>query len=210
MEVRRVLMFLLERLPKEQSPTASTEPLGYVPRTVKQIEDQLRLTLNQIWLPSEALYSGTRITKTGVVVNSLGSSCPVETVKLIVANEEIASVPFVTQQCLPDQLLPSLLFQTDFAVNANWKQMIAELPVVTTGSISKGVLDSFTSISEDAEIRKKSENSESGLANSVEELLTKFKSKKATLTSLQEDVKELEEKLHKVSDSLWTNRCFKC
>lgn len=199
MEVRRVLMFLLERLPKEQSPTASTEPLGYVPRTVKQIEDQLRLALNQIWLPSEALYNGTRITKKGVVVNSFGSSCPVETVKLIVANEEYANVPFVSQQCLPDQLLPALLFQTDFPVNANWKQMIAELPVVTTGSNSKGVLDNFTSILEDTEIKKEAENSEPGLVNNVEELLTKFKRKKDTLTSLQEDVKELEEKLHKVS-----------
>lgn len=196
MEVRRVLMFLLERLPKEQSPTASTEPLGYVPRTVKQIEDQLRLALNQIWLPSEALYNGTRITKKGVVVNSLGSSCPVETVKLIVANEESASVPFVAQQCHPDQLLPSLLFQTDFSINANWMQMIAELPVDTTGSISKGVLDNFVSISEDIE------NSEPGLANNIEELLTKFKTKKGTLISIQDDVKELEEKLHKVSFSL--------
>lgn len=37
-EIRRVLMFLIERLPRDTSKDVSTEAVGYVPQLIKEIE----------------------------------------------------------------------------------------------------------------------------------------------------------------------------
>lgn len=79
-------MFLLERLPKEVNTAASAEPMGYVPKVVKQIEATLRHSLTKMWLPSEALHFGARPTEQGFIVNSFGNSAPLHGLKLIVAD----------------------------------------------------------------------------------------------------------------------------
>ncbi|VEN43255.1 unnamed protein product [Callosobruchus maculatus] len=60
-EIRRVFMFLIERLPREANKTvAPIEQTGYVPRLVKSIEENLRESLTQFWVPSFFLKNGIR------------------------------------------------------------------------------------------------------------------------------------------------------
>ncbi|CAH1959135.1 unnamed protein product [Acanthoscelides obtectus] len=82
-EIRRVLMFLIERLPREESKTvAPIEQTGYVPRLVKYIEENLKESLNQLWVPSFFLKNGIRTCGDGEIVNSFGNCRPLETICL--------------------------------------------------------------------------------------------------------------------------------
>lgn len=81
-EIRRVLMFLIERLPRESSRTVPIEQTGYVPRIVKAIEENLRESLKQMWIPSCFLHKGIREYDKSYLVHSLGNSGPLETVQL--------------------------------------------------------------------------------------------------------------------------------
>ncbi|VEN41451.1 unnamed protein product [Callosobruchus maculatus] len=121
-EIRRVFMFLIERLPREANKTvAPIEQTGYVPRLVKSIEENLRESLTQFWVPSFFLKNGIRTCGDVEMVNSLGNSRPLETVTLDIPDPDIENddlkqywihtVPPVTQQCSVKQLIPSLLFK---------------------------------------------------------------------------------------------------
>lgn len=88
-EVRRVLMFLIERLPREASKTIPIEQTGYVPRIVKGIDEKVRESLKQMWIPSSLLSKGVRECNGGFLVHSLGNSCPVETVNLAVPDSSV-------------------------------------------------------------------------------------------------------------------------
>ncbi|CAG9762881.1 unnamed protein product [Ceutorhynchus assimilis] len=108
-DVRRVLMFLLEHLPKESS-TLIEEPIGYVPKIIKQIENSLKEDLGRFWLPSEVCDRG------------FGHCSPIDCVDLIVPSsvEEAALIPPVNLQCSTSQLLPSLLFE---GAKVDWKDV---------------------------------------------------------------------------------------
>ncbi|KAJ8966464.1 hypothetical protein NQ317_011451 [Molorchus minor] len=112
-EVRRVLMFLIERLPREAHKTIPIEQTGYVPRIVKNIENGIKESLRQIY--------GIRELDNGYLVNSLGNSCPLRSRRLDIPDTKnnaeelkqywIHNVPDVTRQCSTRELIPSLLFQ---------------------------------------------------------------------------------------------------
>ncbi|XP_065158539.1 coiled-coil domain-containing protein 22 homolog [Atheta coriaria] len=122
-EIRRILMFLIERLPRENSKVAVTETIGYVPMLVKEIEDKVRLALCQTWIPPGLLQSGARIVNGLVLQQSFSNSIPltckhIEIPQTKNATEELKDywvhcLPAVTQQCSKAQLIPSLLYNGD-------------------------------------------------------------------------------------------------
>lgn len=81
-ELRRVLMFLIEHLPKETHKAMTNEDIGYVPRLVKMIEKHLQLSLDKPWVPVTILKHGTRTYDDTPLKQSFGSSVPLQTVHL--------------------------------------------------------------------------------------------------------------------------------
>ncbi|KAJ8946713.1 hypothetical protein NQ318_006971 [Aromia moschata] len=120
-EVRRVLMFLIERLPRESIKNIPAEEMGYVPKIIKIIEDKIKDTVRQVWIPSSLLKYGIREYDGGYLVNSLGNSCPLLNENLdmpksrnkdeVLKQYWIHNLPDVTRQCSPRKLIPSLLFK---------------------------------------------------------------------------------------------------
>ncbi|XP_066257152.1 coiled-coil domain-containing protein 22 homolog [Euwallacea similis] len=200
-EVRRVLMFLLERLPKEPGPVALIEPMGYVPRIVEQIEKSLKLSLGQMWLPVEVLDKGLRINNQGMFVNSFGYNSTIDWIKLLVPHENNSSsefeayIPWITQQCSSKQLIPSLLFQSSSAEfpssdDEKLKQFISYL----SNTVSSETLDE---IAENPDKTTDVSMSNDGSNNQIkiENLLAIVKQKKENLLCLQRDVSGEEERL---------------
>lgn len=87
-EIRRVLMFLIERLPRESNKTVPIEQTGYVPRIVKILEENLRESLKEMWIPSCLLHKGIRECDKGYIVHSLGCSSLLETAHLDIPNSK--------------------------------------------------------------------------------------------------------------------------
>lgn len=85
-EIRRVLMFLIERLPRETSKTGDVEQTGYVPTLVKNIEKNVKRALQELWVPSCILRNGCRPYEGGNLVHSFGDSRPLQTKKLHIPN----------------------------------------------------------------------------------------------------------------------------
>uniref|UniRef100_A0AAR5Q7B7 Coiled-coil domain-containing protein 22 homolog n=2 Tax=Dendroctonus ponderosae TaxID=77166 RepID=A0AAR5Q7B7_DENPD len=199
-------MFLLERLPKEANAAASAEPIGYVPKVVKQIEDTLRHSLTKMWIPSEALHFGARPIEHGFLVNSFGNSVPLHGINLIVADEttdpETASfIPNVIEQCsTPRQLLPSLLFPPiDYSGMQNWQQSAVSEPLARDLSrelLNSAAIEKLDSPSAAGD-RKEYINRNSP-QHKAEPLLNTLKEEKESLDEMQKAVKECEENLLKL------------
>lgn len=86
-EIRRVLMFLIERLPRDEAhKSLQLEQTGYAPRLLRKIDDTLRSHEKQLWLPASLLQSGVRECNEGYLVHSLGNSVPLTTTNLIIPN----------------------------------------------------------------------------------------------------------------------------
>lgn len=121
-EIRRVLMFLIERLPRDANKTIQIEQTGYVPKLVKKIEENLKTSLKQMWLPSSLFPNGVRECDSQSLVNSFGNCAPLKSVNLNIpdtsknTNENLKEywihhVADVTKQCPTKSLIPSLLFR---------------------------------------------------------------------------------------------------
>ncbi|CAH0560840.1 unnamed protein product [Brassicogethes aeneus] len=120
-EIRRVLMFLIERLPRDTNKATQIEQTGYVPKLVKRIEDSLRLSFKQTWLPSSLFNNGVRHCEDDVIVQTLGNCAPLKAVNLQIPDTQnnldevlkeywIRDVNDVTRQCDREKLIPSLLY----------------------------------------------------------------------------------------------------
>ncbi|KAB0799648.1 hypothetical protein PPYR_07528 [Photinus pyralis] len=120
-EVRRVLMFLVERLPRETHKTV-TDELGYVPRLVKKIEETIRLNLEKPWVPCDLLRQGVRDCGSVDLKLDFGHSPRLLSERIQVPNLQdeavtealkhywIHHLPDVSRQCAPHNLIPSLLY----------------------------------------------------------------------------------------------------
>lgn len=212
-EVRRVLMFLIERLPKESSPVASIEPIGYVPRVVKQIEDSLKESISRMWLPSEVLNFGTRDICNGIIVNSFGNSCPLDGVRLVSPSENIKPdeqlyIPNISEQCSSRQLIPSLLFQDiEFSVAQDWKQKMSRTSLqekISTDIFNITGGKSVEKVSQDVGELNSGATKDDGSKyaeikdNKVDSLLEQVNEKRNAYISLQDDINAYEEKLAKM------------
>ncbi|XP_066154513.1 coiled-coil domain-containing protein 22-like [Euwallacea fornicatus] len=202
-EIRRVLMFLLERLPKEPSSVALIKPMGYVSRIVEQIEDSLKLSLRQMWLPAEILHKGLRLNNHGVFVNSFGYSSPIDCIKLLVPHKNNSSsefepyIPWITQQCSSEQLIPSLLFQSSSAEFSPSDEKLRQLISHSSNTVSSEILDE---IAENSDKMTNVSVSNDGSNNQIkiQDLWAIAKQKKEDLLSLQKDVSGEEERLFKL------------
>lgn len=88
-EIRRVLMFLIERLPRETQKTAENDEIGYVPRLVKEIERRVKMALEKRWVPTNLLYHGARDCGDAYLWQSFGNSCPLMTESLSIPETQI-------------------------------------------------------------------------------------------------------------------------
>ncbi|XP_018336686.1 coiled-coil domain-containing protein 22 homolog [Agrilus planipennis] len=120
-ELRRVLMFLIERIPRDNKVTNKEKEEGYVTKLVRQIEKKIQESLHKPWVPSELLKFGVDDTEKLILRQNYGEcfSFHTEVVKLpktleqhseILKNYWIHSLPNVTEQCSFYKLVPSLLF----------------------------------------------------------------------------------------------------
>lgn len=132
-EIRRVLMFLIERLPRDSvKSTGGAEVVGFVPRLIKDIEESVRISLQKPWIPTTVLKDGVRDCGGKFIRQSFGNALPLQTVELEVpktleffgGSEElkrqywVRHLPTVTQQCPPNKLIPSLLFKdNEFSIH---------------------------------------------------------------------------------------------
>lgn len=75
-EIRRVLMFLIERLPRDTSKDVTTEHVGYVSQLTKEIEKRIKIGLQKPWVPSDVLFYGSRDCGDFYLAQSFGNSGP--------------------------------------------------------------------------------------------------------------------------------------
>ncbi|CAH1106385.1 unnamed protein product [Psylliodes chrysocephalus] len=207
-EVRRVLIFLIERLPRETIKTVSVEQIGYVSRIVKTLEDNIKESLSKTWVPSCFLRQGVRETSQGYIVNSLGDSCSLRTEKLDIPdsrtqNEElkyywIHNVPDVTKQCSHRKLIPSLLYKdSEFPEDFDLKNVIRKSEIVSLNTIETDLNIPISSsekiektsvdiINIDKDIETRAEQSK------IDKLSEELENKKSQYILLQDKVKTKE------------------
>lgn len=77
LEIRRILMFLIERLPKESLKTNELET-SYTRSLIKKINENIQLHLKNLWIPSNLLNNGIRkYEEKQYSIHSFGSSIPI-------------------------------------------------------------------------------------------------------------------------------------
>ncbi|XP_060530609.1 coiled-coil domain-containing protein 22 homolog isoform X2 [Cylas formicarius] len=211
-EIRRVLMFLIERLPKESTQVTQIEPTGYVPKTIKQIEASLRESLIKHWLPTEAINLGIRPCVNGYVVSSFGHSCPLKAVDINIPNtvrdREVLEqysryIGNVTQQCKDREFVQSILFMEEefqYTVKQHLSQIqprdfkevskVGEdliLPDIVP-PISNSIQDNFEKYNESPDSNNK-------------EFPNQIKQEQELYVVLQKSVKDCEKSLRKIKES---------
>lgn len=207
-EIRRIFMFLIEKLPRESSKTIHVEQTGFIPTLVKEIELKVKNSLQQFWVPSTVLHNGYRKNDTGYSFNSLGNSRPLYTKRLKVPSSSldnnealkqywIRNVPAVTKQCSLKQLLPSLLFEDSLMcsqdpnlrkclkISLNKEEMPSQL-LINSPELVQATTKSETEVTEsETEIK-------------IQSLLEELKLRKEKCLELEEAVKTCEKQLEQV------------
>ncbi|KAJ8919437.1 hypothetical protein NQ315_016535 [Exocentrus adspersus] len=207
-EVRRVLMFLIERLSRETIKTAPVEQTGYVPRLVKKIEENVKKSLTQTWIPSSLIHYGVRECDGGYTVSSFGNCCPLYTVPLAIPDSKsddevlkeywIHTIPDVTKQCPGRTLIPSLLFKdTEFTEKLNLLDAIKKQSEVV--SVSGIPNDIEINILPQDRHKELTEQSVQKLPDSkIDDLVTEVETIKTQFLSLQEAIKNNELQLSQI------------
>lgn len=76
-DIRNILIFLIERLPKDPPKTTAAIQTGYAPNLLKEIDDNLQLYLKHLWIPPSLLHNGIREFNTpSFSIHSFGNSIP--------------------------------------------------------------------------------------------------------------------------------------
>ncbi|EFA01483.2 Coiled-coil domain-containing protein 22 homolog-like Protein [Tribolium castaneum] len=205
-EIRRIFMFLIEKLPRESSKTTHVEQTGYIPTLVKDIEHTVKKSLQQFWVPSSVLRNGCRKSDNIYIFNSLGNSRPLCTKKLKVPSSSkvynnetlkqywVHNVPAVTKQCSSKELLPSLLFEDSFIssedISLRKCLKIASRP--TDLLLQSSELVQATTKAESVKI---TEMTESETENKLKSLLEELNLRKNKCLELEDAVKSCETQL---------------
>ncbi|CAG9856761.1 unnamed protein product [Phyllotreta striolata] len=205
-EVRRTLMFLIERLPREPIKTNTVEQLGYVPRIVKSLEENIKDSLSKTWVPSCVLKQGVRKTSNGYIVNSLGGSCSLRTRQIEIPNSQVQNedlkdywiyvVPDVTKQCPASKLIPSLLYNDNrFPQNFNLKHVIKKADVLSLQTIESDI-----NITRPIEVNKDNNHNANvdeieTEENKITKLTAELEEKKQKYIVMQEKIKTQEDLL---------------
>ncbi|XP_045480720.1 coiled-coil domain-containing protein 22 homolog [Harmonia axyridis] len=118
-EIRRLFIFLIEKLPKETGNSTQIEEVGYIPKLLIDIKKKLKPS--SIWIPPSLCNRGICSNENSLEIRSYGNSYPLEIKKITLPSSEHTSegfrdyhvniLPTVTKQCSTQQLIPSLLFE---------------------------------------------------------------------------------------------------
>lgn len=79
-EIRRLFIFLIEKLPKDNGSTIQSEEVGYTLKLLSDIKKKLKPS--SVWVPSSLHNKGTISNETDVNVRSYGHSCQLSLKKL--------------------------------------------------------------------------------------------------------------------------------
>ncbi|CAH1159319.1 unnamed protein product [Phaedon cochleariae] len=216
-EVRKVLMFLIERIPRETHKSIPIEQTGYVPRLVRTIEENIKNSMRQMWIPSCYIRRGIREIDGGYIVNSMSSSCPLQSINLVIPDSKcqnevlkqywVHTVPDVTEQCSSRNLVPSLLFNDlEFPQNSSLlkllnkqsqTQVIDNIDTEMMISLSPKIMDNSNQEVNNKETDGVVENKT--MENKIEKLSVALEENKAEYLALQEDIKNDELQLSQTS-----------
>lgn len=210
-EVRRVLMYLIERLPRESSKTVCTEELGYVPTLVKKIESKMRDFLQTQWFPSEYLHHGAHLSsEASFFIQSTGCSAPLHTKTLHIPQIDVNSsdayrdycvrtLPDITRQCSDSfryNLLSSLLF-TDTSNTAdffNFNTKSFEFNEINKEDEVKNLIHMNSDV-----IKSVKDDALSEVEIKIKSALIEFEKGRDELTTLQSEVSQLCADVEKIS-----------
>lgn len=213
-EIRRVLMFLIERLPKEGGKIVSGEDVGYVPDLIREIRSKLSLGLEKPWIPAALLEDGARECGKGFLRQSFGWGHPLLTVDLKAPkpHEKCSETEMqywarhlqdVTNQCSREQLLPSLLFKDNEFTRANLNLILEREDRFTKNS--EDLNQNSGEDKEDAKDMKKTETLTSEVEDKVQipEVEGQFQIPEAAeqkIQNLREQIEAAKEKYTKLQE----------
>lgn len=84
-EIRRILMFLIERLPRDPLKTIVGLETTYVQNLLKEIDENVQFQLKHIWVPSNLLCNGVReYGGNKFSIHSFGNCVPLVSESLII------------------------------------------------------------------------------------------------------------------------------
>ncbi|KAG5882538.1 hypothetical protein JTB14_038149 [Gonioctena quinquepunctata] len=214
MEIRNVLIFLIERLPRDTSKTIPVENAGYIFRIVQALEGNIKNSLEQIWVPSCFVNQGVREFEKEYILISMGGSGPLlahilekpetEAESEILKQHWVHSVPDVTKQCSRRNLIPSLLFKDiKFSYITNMVELMKKQSQTTTmdpvGNNDIVYTSSDKSKNKDSQIERIiSVNIGNSGENKLNKLLDEFSRVKAEYAALQLALKYEEPQLSEV------------
>ncbi|XP_044749910.1 coiled-coil domain-containing protein 22 homolog [Coccinella septempunctata] len=203
-EIRRLFIFLIEKLPKDPESSVQTEDVGYIAKLLRDIKKNL--IPNPIWIPSSLHYKGTHSKEGHLEMRSYGNSCPLNIKKLTIPSSDQTSegfrdyyvniLPAVTKQCSPNQLIPSLLFE-DCKFSRENKDLLHYLKSIPNLGNKSEISSSVDNTVEEVELQTETEltwEDESTKAvstfneNTVESLNEELEVKQTELLQLKKSV----------------------
>lgn len=84
-EIRKLLIFLIEKLPKDTGNFAQIEEIGYVPKLLIDIKKKLKPS---VWIPPSLCNRGVHSGENNFQLRSYGNSCPLKIKKLTIPSSE--------------------------------------------------------------------------------------------------------------------------
>lgn len=218
-EIRRLLMFLIERLPREPDKTSQSDDSSQTTSLVKAIRLQLSQSLKTLWVPSEILRNGIRHTHGTTIRASFGHCNPLRCKDIHIPNSQqensdglkqycVHHLSDVTKQCPYKFLIPSLLFNS-FNNDMLEDSQVAEIVCKTEVSSKpweETVTDNASVIHQQSEIKQLiSEENDKNVAESVpniiEDLSINIENIKENIVSLKNDLKTLESRHTKIIET---------
>nr|XP_022906942.1 coiled-coil domain-containing protein 22 [Onthophagus taurus] len=203
-ELRRVLMFLIERLPRENDDSLPLQQLGITQQLKRKINENVRLCLSKPWVPSNLLISGVRKCGNIYFQQSYMNVYPLKSEVIKVpqccksVNENLKqywvhNMLDVTKQCTERNLIASLLFNDCDLKSVTMQsenEMCINKDVVDDGCVKKV---NFNKVSQEECVGKENINNESQNLLIIED-------EKLKIQRLQDEVKLNRIKLKEILD----------
>ncbi|KAF5302283.1 hypothetical protein FQA39_LY10322 [Lamprigera yunnana] len=206
-EIRRVLMFLVERLPRETHKLAVNTELGYVPKLVKKIEESIRLSLEKLWVPSVFLKDGIRNCGSTDLKLDFSSGHNLQTESIYIPNTQMQDcseglrqywathLPVVTQQCSSKNLIPSLLFRDCEFEEGMLNKMIAG------GDLKLSIMNEVeVKLSEETNVSRSENNEPSKFDSEVQDICSVIEENKEKHKELKAAYDNFETQLAQIID----------
>ncbi|GLV35520.1 uncharacterized protein CBL_01332 [Carabus blaptoides fortunei] len=218
-EIRRLLMFLIERLPREPDKASQSDDSSQTTSLVKAIRLQLSQSLKTLWVPSGILRNGIRHTHGTTIRTSFGHCNPLRCKDIHIPNtlQEnsdglkhycVHHLSDVTKQCQYKFLIPSLLFNSfnnDMLEDSQVVEIICKSEV-SSKPWEETVTDN-ASVIEQSEVKQlliceeNGKNVADSVPNIIEDLSNNIENAKENIVSLKNDLKTLESRHTKIIET---------